>query len=164
MSGDDELAAGREAARMVLPSEQDAPRAAREFAMRTLRQWGVGRSIGPVELVVSELVTNVVIHSGTVTTLRLIPMDGGLVVEVDDASGGEPRIPATSGAGGVGGLGLKIVDRLAQEWGFRPRADGKTVWARLRLAGEPGPEGGNSADADEVVSSPPRERGAHRYG
>jgi hypothetical protein len=36
---------------------------------------------------------------------------------------------------GLGGLGLMLVDNLATAWGTTFGAHGKTVWARLRVAG-----------------------------
>jgi hypothetical protein len=35
----------------------------------------------------------------------------------------------------LGGLGLMLVENLASAWGTTFGAHGKTVWARLRLAG-----------------------------
>jgi anti-sigma regulatory factor (Ser/Thr protein kinase) len=128
------VATSRGTAEVALAPDVDAPRAARDFAADTLRRWRAadwGESVG---LVVSELVTNAVRHTGTPMILRLVPTATGLVVEVDDRSVHEPRVvPADRRA--TGGLGLAIVARLAESWGFVPRPDGKTVWARLGFTG-----------------------------
>lgn len=88
-------------------------------------------------LLVSELVTNAVIHAelSAADTVRLTLLRDGdrLVIEVDDRgapsdrrrgiASGEVR-PDTPGAG----LGLKIVDRLAEHW----QVKGSRVSATLR--------------------------------
>lgn len=141
------LATGRRVSQVVLAPEADAPGAAREFAVETLRQWGVPHWGEPVELVVSELVTNAVRHAGTMATLRLEPADNGLVIAVDDASTVAPRLLPTGTRSATGGLGLAIVNRLAEAWGSTERDGGKTVWARLRLAdGADGEDGADNAD------------------
>ena len=134
MNGSGGLATGRQISEAVLAPDADAPRAARDFAMRTLRRWGVPQWGEAVGLVVSELVTNAVRHARSVAVLRLVPAEGGAVVEVDDTGGGQPRLIPPGGQTAGGGLGLTIVDRIADAWGSIPRPDGgKTVWARLSL-------------------------------
>lgn len=149
MGGSGGLTTDRQAFQAVLAPDADAPRVAREFAVRTLRRWGVPQWAEPVGLVVSELVTNAVRHAGTPATLRLVPAAAGVVVQVEDGSETVPRLLPPDSRTVSGGLGLAIVDRLAQEWGCTDRADGpgKTVWARLRLPGGPGPD----PEAEPVV-------------
>jgi len=143
------LVTSRRVSEVVLAPEADAPGTAREFAAETLRRWGVPQWGEPVGLVVSELVTNAVRHAGTVATLRLEPVDTGLVVAVDDASTGEARLVPAGTRSASGGLGLAIVDRLADEWGSTRRDGGKTVWARLQLADSAGEERQNPDSANE---------------
>ena len=151
MSSSGGLATGRETSQAALTPDADAPRAARDFAARTLRRWGVPQWGEPVGLVVSELVTNAVRHAGTRATLRLVPAPGGLVVEVDDAADGRPHIVPPDRRAADGGLGLAIVDRLSEDWGFEARPDGKTVWARLSLPEAPPPQAADGPAADEIV-------------
>src|SRR4051812_21024665 len=92
VSGSGGLVAGRRVSEVVLAPEAGGAGGGGEFAAETLRRWGVPHWGEPVELVVSELVTNAVRHAGTVTTLRLVPAGSGVVVAVDDAAGGEPRL------------------------------------------------------------------------
>ena len=71
--------------------------------------------VGAVLLVVSELVTNVVLHSGdggVVKAWNPSP-DGPLRVEVEDHS---PIPPTVGGEMNIGGRGLLIVDRTADAW------------------------------------------------
>ncbi|MFL6117591.1 MAG: ATP-binding protein [Catenulispora sp.] len=157
MSSSGGLATSRATSRAALAPDADAPRAARDFAARTLLRWGVPQWGEPVGLVVSELVTNAVRHAGTRATLRLVPTATGLVIEVDDAADGRPHIIPPDRRTADGGLGLAIVDRLAEAWGYEPRPDGKTVWARLSLPeAPPAPETGPAGD--EILLELPRDK------
>lgn len=89
------------------------------------------------ELLVSELVTNAVLHArpdaaGTVagTVLRLEYGGGWLRIEVHDTSPHAPR-PRTPDWLDESGFGLMLVDSLATKWGVQQTAQGKAVWAEL---------------------------------
>jgi serine phosphatase RsbU (regulator of sigma subunit) len=89
-------------------------------------------------VVVSELVTNAVVHAGTDVGLdcRLEPAGNtaALVVEVSDQ---HPSRTPREGTGETSydtpeyGRGLRLVAALAESWGVSYRRSGKTVWARL---------------------------------
>jgi anti-sigma regulatory factor (Ser/Thr protein kinase) len=153
------VATDRAVSELALDPGAHAPRAAREFAGRVFQAWHVPDWNQPAGLVVSELVTNAVQHAGTLLTLRLVPTSTGVVVEVDDAAAGQPRLVPTDHRTG-GGLGLAMVDRLAEDWGFEERpGGGKTVWARLRLTEPAAPlYGQDDQDADEVLLELPWDR------
>jgi anti-sigma regulatory factor (Ser/Thr protein kinase) len=83
------------------------------------------------ELVISELVTNALRHGLGDIVVRTSLADGDLLqVAVTDSG---PELPALQPVdpGRVGGVGLRIVDRVASEWGVAPFPGGKTVWAIL---------------------------------
>ncbi len=83
------------------------------------------------ELVISELVTNALRHGLGDIVVRTSLADGDLLqVSVTDSG---PELPALQPVdpGRVGGVGLRIVDRLASEWGVASFPGGKTVWAIL---------------------------------
>ncbi|HSM65636.1 MAG TPA: ATP-binding protein, partial [Ilumatobacteraceae bacterium] len=82
-----------------------------------------------IELVVSELVTNVVRHAGTDGEVEVWSCPDEVRIEVHDAAAAVPHMRAAGGSGG--GFGLRIVDRLATAWGHRSSRRGKTVWAVL---------------------------------
>jgi len=82
-------------------------------------------------LVTSELITNAYHHGSGAIELRVALLDGETLIEViDGGTSGAVRI-REQGATDGGGWGLRIVDRLAREWGV---GEGTThVWARLPL-------------------------------
>ncbi len=80
-----------------------------------------------VELAVSEMVANVVEHTGVGGTLAVtVQADGAVLVEVADVQGSWGPPPAK---GHLGGRGLGIVDSVADAWDVSWSPHGKTVWA-----------------------------------
>ncbi|NEW76734.1 ATP-binding protein [Streptomyces rhizosphaericus] len=137
-------------------------------ARRWARSRLVGSGIGADEplaetliLLISELVTNAVVHTGCPAVLRMLfpaqSMGGG-----GGAGGGTPGPFASRGAGVVGtvrvevadasdraprqrcadegdthGRGLELVDGLADRWGWQPEGSGKQIWCEIdRTKGE----------------------------
>ncbi|MFD0345049.1 ATP-binding protein [Kitasatospora aburaviensis] len=86
------------------------------------------------ELVVSELVTNVVRYGDPPCRLRLIHADR-LSVEVSDGEASSPHLRHARTTD-EGGRGLYIVSQLADRWGVRFAATGKTVWVEQAFAEE----------------------------
>jgi len=96
-----------------------------------------------VHLLVTELVTNAVRHSGPPITVSLeCPGSGSVLLSVADGSDDLPQaeqVPLTA----VGGRGVSLVDLLSAEWGVRHHhpggthtddtatGEGKTVWCLL---------------------------------
>ena len=117
------------------------------------RRWlaSLGGRIPPevlvdLELLVSEMVTNSVQHSGRSdqhvdVSIRAAP--DSVRVEVRDGGPGFESIPlAAAPPPGAGGWGLFLLDRVATRWGTKA---GGVVWAELdypatglRLAGQVG--------------------------
>jgi PAS domain S-box-containing protein len=119
--------------RWRLASEPSAAGRARRAVVRTCQAWDL--ACGPnAELVVSELVSNAVMHGWGQVLLRLDDTDDGLRIEVEDEN---PAPPVTTDGhlGRVGGFGMQIVERLA-DWGWRPSGSGKVVWAKIREAAD----------------------------
>jgi hypothetical protein len=114
--------------RWLLPSEPASIARARHAVLRTCQVWGLPQSAS-AELVVSELVANGVLHGWGNIALRLFDTGDGLRIEVEDSNPAPPV--ATDGhPNRLGGFGMQIVERLA-DWGWRPSASGKLVWAKL---------------------------------
>jgi anti-sigma regulatory factor (Ser/Thr protein kinase) len=89
-------------------------------------------------LLVSELVTNAVVHTGRSAVLRLV-RPGAVTAEtkeatvrlvVDDASDRAP-VPRCAGGEATGGRGLALVDGLADRWGWSREGTGKRIWCEL---------------------------------
>jgi DNA-binding response OmpR family regulator/two-component sensor histidine kinase len=109
-------------------------RAARTLVRETLAQWRVReRTAGDAVLLVSEMVTNAILHGLPTIRLRLrrSPADG-LVIEVDDGARVPPRRRHPT-PDDEHGRGLQLVAMLAGRWGTRPTASGKTVWCHMPL-------------------------------
>jgi anti-sigma regulatory factor (Ser/Thr protein kinase) len=114
---------------------------AAEARHRTLA-WLLRHSVGqePAEaavLVISELVTNAVVHSGSSVISCTLRLGGGLLhIEVTDqgTGQGEPAVREPS-ADDVSGRGLLLVSALSKGWGVSPASpSGLTVWAIVPLA------------------------------
>lgn len=81
-------------------------------------------------LLVSEAVTNAVLHAGTEVRVR-VGRDGRSVrVEVADTS---PAVPLRrhASADAATGRGMLLIEELSDSWGLQRSADGKVVWFEL---------------------------------
>ncbi|MFF8644259.1 ATP-binding protein [Streptomyces sp. NPDC015345] len=85
-----------------------------------------------VELIVSELVTNVVRHArGALCSLRLQALPDVITITVSDADPRPPRERTPDLAGGTGGFGWPMVRNLATVVSVTLGATGKTIRAEL---------------------------------
>ncbi|MEV5608001.1 ATP-binding protein [Streptomyces sp. NPDC052225] len=109
-------------------------------------------------LLVSELVTNAVVHTGRPAVLRMaLPADAGVHdrcpgtvrVEVADASA-RPPTPRHAHGDETNGRGLELVDGLADRWGWQAEGSGKTIWCEIdRCAAATGSGSGYADKARE---------------
>jgi len=124
--------------RMFGPTPQTAP-AARRFVLDVLLGWGMTDLEHTAALAVSELVTNVVVHTSSPVhlTLRRIG-ESGVWIGVRDDSDRLPQ-PRDFAVDEIAGRGLVIVEQLADTWGVQRPLDhsGKTVWLELTSSGDP---------------------------
>jgi anti-sigma regulatory factor (Ser/Thr protein kinase) len=93
--------------------------------------------IADAELVISEIVTNAVRHSGGPVELRLRHEGAGVRAEVLDRSS-RPPVLLPANVLGERGRGLRIVARLATRWGSMRTRSGKVVWVDLPCRPESG--------------------------
>ncbi|MEU8561698.1 ATP-binding protein [Streptomyces cyaneofuscatus] len=126
-------------------------------ARRWARSRLVGSGIGDDEplaetliLLISELVTNAVVHTGCPAVLRMLFGGGGggsgtVRVEVADASDRPPLQRHAEGED-TNGRGLELVDGLADRWGWQPEGAGKQIWCEVD----------RGAPAVVVQDAPPR--------
>lgn len=116
--------------RTTLPSAVTTPAAARALARDALERGRRTVRLDDVALVVSELVTNAVVHGEGDITLDVAVDDDSVRVEVADR---EPHLPDQPNAAldAESGRGLLLVSRVATQWGVRRTSPGKVVWAHL---------------------------------
>jgi anti-sigma regulatory factor (Ser/Thr protein kinase) len=111
----------------TFPHEPESVPAARRFATGVLR--GVSsETMEAVELMVSELATNCIRHTNSGFELTITRSGGDIRIEATDGAGGMPEMRSPKPTD-PSGRGLKIIDMLSAEWGVDHRAaTGKTVW------------------------------------
>jgi anti-sigma regulatory factor (Ser/Thr protein kinase) len=128
-------------AELILPNHPGSVREARAFTRRVLDAAAIPPdALEQATLMVSELVTNVVLHAASVVCLRV--RTGSVTrIEVEDEGGPLPEqvLAAAASASASaslepGGLGLAIVDALATRWGTDDAGRGKVVWFELDVA------------------------------
>ncbi|MER6125633.1 SpoIIE family protein phosphatase [Streptomyces sp. NPDC001795] len=115
----------------------EAVRHARRFTRRTMRAWGVTQDLDAVLLVVSELVTNALVHTDGQVRLDLTLLNHRLRIAVADASPRTPVKPTSIGWEATGGRGILLVEAMSATWGTLPVSGGKQVWAELALEEAP---------------------------
>ena len=116
----------------TLPPEPTSARACRRFLLDSLASWGAEALADEAVLLVSELVTNAVLHAGTDIEVVVDLRDERLRVEVRDR---DPRLPSVRRYSVLSGTGrgLALVAETADRWAVEPAPDGtgKTVWFEL---------------------------------
>lgn len=128
-------------ARETFDQDLASGRAARRFMAETLTEWDCSDLLEKVNLLVSELVTNAVIHAASDAEIAVVLTPTALRVEVADRGGGA-AIPRDAGELETSGRGMAIVDAMATSWGSEPReGGGKVIWFELdrRPLGPTGP-------------------------
>ena len=103
---------------------------ARRWLRDVLAASGLRDRDGSLELLLSEVVTNVVRHANTSGTVVLERRGDGVRLTVRDSGPGVPAL-RSSASPGRGGWGLQFVDRLADRWGVDVTDGAKAVWFEL---------------------------------
>ena len=114
----------------------DAPGEARDWLHGTIAESVPAVVVPDALLLVSELVSNSVLHAGPTDAIELAAHLSGDAVRVevrDDGAGFEPPSSITCPSPRqFDGRGLYLVDRLASRWGASVE-DGTCVWFELTL-------------------------------
>ncbi|MDX3497991.1 ATP-binding protein [Streptomyces turgidiscabies] len=121
-----------------------AAREARAEVRGQLEKWGPTAwddeswddLVDVTELLVSELVTNAVLHAASRFRLTLSASHGVLRCEVTDTGRSTPKVLCAGT--GESGRGMFLVDALARRWGCHQDGPGKTVWFELGTCGSDG--------------------------
>src|SRR4051812_35299473 len=115
---------------MVLSDDTSSAATARRFVRDTLQTWGADQHTDTATLLVSELVTNAVLHARCAPEVVVVLEGPVLRVEVHDTS---PVLPARRhyGIQAGTGRGIVLVEEMATDWGTRPTSAGKVVWFEL---------------------------------
>jgi anti-sigma regulatory factor (Ser/Thr protein kinase) len=130
--------------------DASAPTEAREFACEAASSCADDRTVADLALLVSELVTNSVVHGGTASWVRVEVLLGEHIrVEVIDSGDGfafRPRHAVES----PGGFGLYLVQRISESWGMSVGAATR-VWFSLPLHAERGPRSGSASRLEQAL-------------
>jgi anti-sigma regulatory factor (Ser/Thr protein kinase) len=117
------------------PVPGEVPRA-RQHARAIAAAWGLAAIAGDAELIVSELITNAIVHGTAAAAglppvrLRLTRLPRGIQVGVWDAADEMPQARRDPLAEEPGGRGLVLVAAIASRWGAcRAPGGGKWVYA-----------------------------------
>jgi anti-sigma regulatory factor (Ser/Thr protein kinase) len=121
-------------ASVQLPLDHTAAGRARRFVGQTLRSWGCDDIVADAELLVSELVTNAILHARSPATVTVDRGNGSIRVAVCDGSSAQPRV-RDYGPKAVTGRGMLLVDRISERWGVDIDGSGKCVWFEVALDG-----------------------------
>jgi anti-sigma regulatory factor (Ser/Thr protein kinase) len=113
-----------------------SPGHARRLTIGTLVEWGCSPSLlRDAAVVVSELATNAVLHAASSFSLSVTLEDSLLRISVCDTK----PLSVTVRGGGLNPQpthGLGLVEALSLRWGAEGTAQGKAVWAELRVSNE----------------------------
>jgi anti-sigma regulatory factor (Ser/Thr protein kinase) len=120
-------------AKTTLPPEPISARACRRFLLSALEEWDADQFADDAVLLLSELVTNAVLHAGTEIEVTIQLDDDVLRVEVRD---GDPRLPTVRHYSLLSGTGrgLALVAQTARSWDVEPLPSGKRVWFELEAS------------------------------
>ncbi|MGR8009378.1 SpoIIE family protein phosphatase [Streptomyces hypolithicus] len=141
----------RRTALTVAQAEPERTAVARQQLRDLLHDWTDADQLDSAVLMVSEMVTNVLVHTegDALLTAEATGLAGTrrLRVEVADASAELPH-RRSPGEMASNGRGLILMEMLADAWGVDPRGAGKSIWFELYEDGSgpgSGPESGSGS-------------------
>ncbi|MFG2211184.1 SpoIIE family protein phosphatase [Streptomyces sp. NPDC048638] len=153
--------------RTVLSVAQAEPQRiaeARAQIRDVLHDWADPDQVDSAVLMVSEMVTNVLLHTDgdALLVAEISGSRGGRRLRVDVADGSD-ELPHRRSPGELAssGRGLVLLELLAGAWGVDPRGDGKSTWFELYEAAggsgvaPVGPAGAGSSEPGESGSDEP---------
>jgi anti-sigma regulatory factor (Ser/Thr protein kinase) len=126
----------RKSSVVLLPCAPASVAVARRKLSAELRAAGIfDAAVADAVLVVSELLSNAILHAHPLPGARLQVTwaldDGAVEIAVSDGGAATRPHAAHASVSALGGRGLGIVEHLAHTWGVRSDDLGLTVWAVL---------------------------------
>lgn len=123
-------AAGARSARLALAGEPASVPAARRFVRQALTEWDRPELDEAGTLLVSELVSNAVLHARTPVEVELVDGQEVLLVVADSS----PALPVVRRHSRVSatGRGLWLLDQYSLRHGLVVTDEGKQLWSVLR--------------------------------
>lgn len=114
-----------------LQPQLDAPRQARHLLQQTCAHLEPAVRADAC-LILTEIVTNALVHARTMITVAIECGDTAVAVAVTDNSSQLP-LPEHPDDLQESGRGLLLIDRLATAWGYDTSSDGqgKVIWFRI---------------------------------
>ncbi|MET9678895.1 SpoIIE family protein phosphatase [Streptomyces coeruleorubidus] len=118
----------------VAQAEPERVAVARQQLRELLHDWSSPDQVDSAVLLLSELLTNVLVHTDS-DALLVAEITGGvgerrLRIEVTDAGDDLPH-KRRPGELASSGRGLVLMELLAHAWGVDPRGEGKSIWFEL---------------------------------
>ena len=130
------------------PATPQSVRGARVFVREQLEQWGAGEHVWVATTVISELVTNAVLHARTDFSVSVELAGPVLTMRVADASPAVPVRRRYDDASATG-RGLALLEELTSGWGVEATGAGKVVWCTVDA---PVGSGSTAVDAGTAAS------------
>ena len=113
-----------------LPPEARSATRARQITRQHLAASCPQEAIDIASLLVTELVTNAVLHARTAIVLVVDVSPGRVLLRVGDRSNAKP-VRRDHGTDASTGRGIALVDQLASSWGVDRSGRGKEVWCQI---------------------------------
>jgi anti-sigma regulatory factor (Ser/Thr protein kinase) len=113
-----------------LPPEPSSATRARTLVREQLEVTCSRDAVDTIALLVTELVTNAILHARTPMLLTLETRPQHVRICVEDASSERPVVQQYD-ADAVTGRGLALVEQLASSWGVDTTPAGKVVWCEV---------------------------------
>jgi hypothetical protein len=111
-------------------SDPRAARQARQFISDVLVEWDLLEPRETIVLLVSEVVTNALFHTGGEVDLLMVRLPNRVRVEVGDQASTAP-LNLGGGLLAESGRGVPLLAGFSDRWGSFPRGQGKVVWFEL---------------------------------
>jgi anti-sigma regulatory factor (Ser/Thr protein kinase) len=113
-----------------LPPEPASASRARSLAREELEPSLSRDTVETIALLVTELVTNAILHARTPLQLHIESKPDRVRICVEDSSNEQPAVRRYE-FDAVTGRGLALVEQLASSWGVDTTPSGKVVWCEV---------------------------------